>query len=160
MDRSQHPQNGPTHHIHWSVHVLAVSSFPKHALLGFLPLKSCLVTAKAKHLVGFIDAPVYPGTNPAVAKLTSPREHPTAKGPPRGPNRARWRGSRATPKARALHAKKKRMIKKTANVVGRNSQQSKARHRLDQKCLAYSHCSGISKATAAFESGTNVRADW
>ena len=61
--------------------------------------------AKAKHLVGFIDAPVYPGTNPAVAKLTSPREHPTAKGPPKGPNSSRWRGSRATPKARALHAK-------------------------------------------------------
>ena len=60
--------------------------------------------AKAKHLAGFIDAPVYPGTNPAVAKLTSPREHPTAKGPPRGPNSSRWRGSRATPKARALHA--------------------------------------------------------
>ena len=58
--------------------------------------------AKAKHLVGFIDAPVYPGTNPAVAKLTNPSEHPTAKGPAMGPNNSRWRGSRATPKARAL----------------------------------------------------------
>ena len=107
MARSNDPQNGPTHHIHWSVDTLAVSSFSKQALLDFLPVKSCLVTAKAKHLVGFIDAPVYPGTNPAVAKLVSPRQHPTAKGPPKGPNKSRWRGSRATPKARALHMKKK-----------------------------------------------------
>ena len=104
MARSHDPQKGPTHHIHWSNITLAVSSSSKRNFLRSVPVKSCLVMAKAKHLAGFIDAPVYPGTSPAVAKLTSPREHPTANGPPRGPNSSRWRGSRATPKASALHA--------------------------------------------------------
>ena len=104
MARSHEPQKGPTHQIHWSSTTLAVSSSSKRNLLQFVPVKSCLVMAKAKHLAGFIDAPVYPGTSPAVAKLTSPREHSTAKGPPKGLNSSRWRGSRATPKARALHA--------------------------------------------------------
>lgn len=117
MAKSHDPQKGPTHHIHWSVHPLAVSSFLEHNLFRFLPVKSCLVMAKAKHLAGFIDAPVYPGTSPAVAKLTSPREHPTANGPPSGPNSSRWRGSRATPKARALHARA--LSEKSALVVGR-----------------------------------------
>lgn len=109
MARSHDPQKGPTHHIHWSVHTLAVSSFFVRKFFQLLPVKSCLVMAKAKHLAGFIDAPVYPGTSPAVAKLTSPREHPTAKGPPRGPKSSRWRGSRATPKARALHTRDLRL---------------------------------------------------
>lgn len=116
MAKSHDPQKGPIHQIHWSIHPLAVSSFVERNLFQFLPVKSCLVMAKAKHLAGFIDAPVYPGTNPAVAKLTSPREHPTAKGPPRGPNSSRWRGSRATPKARALH--KRSLSKRSAIVVG------------------------------------------
>lgn len=116
MAKSHDPQKGPTHHIHWSIHPLAVSSFSERNLFQPIPVKSCLVMAKAKHLVGFIDAPVYPGTNPAVAKLTSPREHPTAKGPPRGPNSSRWRGSRATPKARTLRANS--FSRNSALVIG------------------------------------------
>ena len=105
MARSNDPHKGPTHHTHWSVDQIAVSSFSKSSSFRLLPVKSCLVMAKAKHLVGFIDAPVYPGTNPAVAKLTNPSEHPTAKGPPSGPSNSRCRGSRATPKARPLYPK-------------------------------------------------------
>lgn len=111
--------------------------------------------AKAKHLVGFIDAPVYPGTNPAVAKLTNPSEHPTAKGPPRGPNNSRWRGSSATPKARALHANVS--AKSSQNVIGSKLQQSIGGDRLDQKCLPYSNGSRVPKTTAAFKSTTNIR---
>lgn len=102
MARSSDPHKGPTHHTHWSIYQIAVSSFSESKFFPLLPVKSCLVMAKAKHLVGFIDAPVYPGTNPAVAKLTNPSEHPTAKGPPSGPSNSRCRGSRATPKARTL----------------------------------------------------------
>lgn len=46
---------------------LAVSSSSERNFFWLIPVKSCLVMAKAKHLVGFIDAPVYPGTIPAVA---------------------------------------------------------------------------------------------
>lgn len=140
MARSHDPQKGPTHHIHWSVHTLAVSSFLVRKFFQLLPVKSCLVMAKAKHLAGFIDAPVYPGTSPAVAKLTSPREHPTAKGPPRGPKSSRWRGSRATPRARALHTRDLRLNYVVIIQWKLN--------RLNQKCLSESNGSRISKATA------------
>ena len=102
MARSSDPHKGPTHHTHWSIYQIAVSSFSESNFSPLLPVKSSLVMAKAKHLVGFIDAPVYPGTNPAVAKLTNPSEQPTAKGPASGPSNSRCRGSRATPKARPL----------------------------------------------------------
>lgn len=157
MARSHDPQKGPTHHIHWSVHTLAVSSFLVRKLFQLLPVKSCLVMAKAKHLAGFIDAPVYPGTSPAVAKLTSPREHPTAKGPPRGPKSSRWRGSRATPKARALHTRDFRLH--SVVLFSGNSQQSERGDRLNQKCLSDSNGSRISKATAPFKSTANIRAE-
>ena len=105
MARSNDPHKGPTHHTHWSIYQIAVSPFSERNFSRLLPVKSCLVMAKAKHLVGFIDAPVYPGTSPAVAKLTNPSEQPTAKGPPSGPSNSRCRGSRATPKARTLYSK-------------------------------------------------------
>lgn len=127
MARSHDPQKGPTHHIHWSIRTLVVSSLSERTLFQFVPVKSCLVMAKAKHLVGFIDAPVYPGTIPAVAKLTSPREHPTAKGPPRGPNSFRWRGSRVTLKARILHARA--ISRNFAIVMGRQLTAKQKRRR-------------------------------
>ena len=123
MARSHDPQKGPTHHTHWSIYKLAVSSIPQRNLFQFLPVKSRLVMAKAKHRVGFIDAPVYPGTNPAVAKLTNPSEHPTANGPPSGPSNSLWRGSRATPKARTLYPDT--FSRESSDIIGWTLQQSK-----------------------------------
>ena len=69
-------------------HTLAVSTFSERNLFQLLVETPLLVVAKAKHLVAFIVAPVYQATDPAVAKLTNLSEHPTAKGPPRDPDKS------------------------------------------------------------------------
>ncbi len=72
-----------------------------HARVG-IPVKPLPATAKAKHLAGCIEAPVYLSTNPALAKLVRPTAQPTAKGPINMPKSFCCRGSSPTPKARNL----------------------------------------------------------
>ncbi len=67
-----------------------------------LQSKFLLATANAKHLAGFMLAPVYPIAAPVDEKLTRPSDMPTSRGPSEGPKSACWRGSRPTPKAKKL----------------------------------------------------------
>ena len=73
----------------WSIAIvsdfLAADSPILQVIQKDLPWKFPRPTANAKHLAGFIPAPVYPGASPAPARLIKPRLKATRKGPMKGP---------------------------------------------------------------------------